>query len=480
MENKKNMKYLSTIIFLVLLITISACKKRHVDDNIPDPSSGKSITSYILKSNDNSALSSDVVGIISADTIFLSVPNGIDISSLKPTIVYSGISITPESGIAQDFTSAVGYTVKAIDNSTKHYVAVIKTIIKNTVYVGSTDGKLYALDGDNGSLKWSYTPGGGIGVGSPTYYNGTIFIGCSDQNMHAVDATTGLLKWKYLSHGNLSASTPTLDNGVLYFGSSGASISNCYLTAINAQTGALVWERQFQSGPWSPTVVNNRLYVSTFNGQASYDASNGQPLNSFAGSDICADNPLVVNGVMYAGKETKAVTAYNAISAAVIWNFSSPSGGATAGVGPGGPTLADGIIYNAMQTQMVAMDSATGVMRWRYIVNSGVNGSFSAPSVANKILYTGCGDSHFYALDAYTGTVRWMFGNISSSTTASNGTVVGHVVYFGSNNKNIYAVNAFNGTVRWQYPTGGPVYAGPCVVTDNLKVYHPGVSGEHQ
>jgi len=472
------MKQLITIVNLVLLINICACKKNHVDNGgSPDPASNKTITSFIIKAIDNAELTTDIIGSISTDTVFLSVPNGIDISSLKPTIVHSGSSITPGSGTAQNFTAAVDYIVKAIDNSTKHYVAVIKTIIKSTVYVGSTDGKLYALDGDNGNLKWSYTTGAGIGIGGPTYYNGTVYIGCSDKNIHAVDATTGALKWKYLSHGDLSYATPTLYNGVLYFGSANSS----YLYAINAQTGTLIWERHYSSNPWNPTVVNNILYVSHFSGQGSYNATTGQPMVSFAGSDICADNPLVVNGIMYAGKETSAVTAYDAVTASFIWKFSSPSGGATAGVGPAGPTLGDGIIYNVIQTQMLAMDSATGVLRWRFIGNSGVpGGKFSAPSVANKILYTGNEDAFFYALDAYTGTVRWKFGDVSNITTASNGTVAGHVVYFGSRNKNIYALNAFNGKVRWQYLTGGPVYAGPCVVTDNLVVYHPGISGEHQ
>lgn len=474
------MKFLSIIINLVLVIAISSCKKSHKDDSGgSDPASSKSITSFIIKAVDNGALASDIIGTISSDTIFLSVPNGIDISSLRPTIIHSGSSIAPTSGAAQDFTAAVNYTVTAIDNSTKHYIAVCKTIINSTVYISSTDGKLYALNGDNGNMKWSYTPGGSVGIGGPTYYNGTVYIGCGDKSIHAVDAITGTLKWKYLSHGDLSYATPTLYNGVLYFGSSGPAVANCYLYAINAQTGALVWERGFPSYPWNPTVANNILYVSCFNGQASYDATTGQPLHGFAGADICADNPLVVNGIMYAGKESSAVTAYDAITASFIWKFTSPSGGATAGVCAAGPTLQDGIIYNVVQTQMLAMDSATGILRWRYTPGVGA-GNFSAPSVANKLLYTGNGDGYFYALDAYTGIVRWKFGDGTSSTNPNNGTVVGHVVYFGSNDKNIYALNAFNGTIRWKYLTGGAIYGGPCIVTDNLVVYHPGISGEHQ
>lgn len=64
-------------------------------------------------------------GIISENTINVTVPLGTDVTNLTPTIILSGGTINPLSGIAQDFTNPVIYTVTASDNSTKEYTVTV-------------------------------------------------------------------------------------------------------------------------------------------------------------------------------------------------------------------------------------------------------------------------------------------------------------------------------------------------------------------
>lgn len=60
---------------------------------------------------------------------FGSVSGGLDITNLTPEIVFEGESISPASGVAQDFTSPVTYTVTAcIDGSTQDYVVSIDVV----------------------------------------------------------------------------------------------------------------------------------------------------------------------------------------------------------------------------------------------------------------------------------------------------------------------------------------------------------------
>lgn len=74
-----------------------------------------------------SQLTPIVNGIIndSNNTIELVVPYGTDISTLVPTIISSGVSVSPLSEVAQNFTIPVEYTVTAADSSIKVYTASV-------------------------------------------------------------------------------------------------------------------------------------------------------------------------------------------------------------------------------------------------------------------------------------------------------------------------------------------------------------------
>jgi len=55
-----------------------------------------------------------------------------------------------------------------------------------TVYIGSDDAKLYALNPD-GTLKWTYTTGGSIGYSSPAIgEDGTVYVGSQDTKLYAI------------------------------------------------------------------------------------------------------------------------------------------------------------------------------------------------------------------------------------------------------------------------------------------------------
>ena len=73
-------------------------------------------------------LSPIVTGIIDDTThnISLIVPFGTDITNLIPVIIFSDkSSISPLSGVAQDFTNTVAYTVTAENNSTQEYTVTV-------------------------------------------------------------------------------------------------------------------------------------------------------------------------------------------------------------------------------------------------------------------------------------------------------------------------------------------------------------------
>jgi len=69
-----------------------------------------------------------VPGMISGDSIHVSLPAGTDLSALTPDVSYRGASLSPASGAAQSFSAPVTYTVTAEDGSTRSYAVSISLL----------------------------------------------------------------------------------------------------------------------------------------------------------------------------------------------------------------------------------------------------------------------------------------------------------------------------------------------------------------
>lgn len=103
-----------------------------------------------------------------------------------------------------------------------------------TIYIGSGDGILYALNSD-GTLKWTYTTGntiyGSVTIGS----DGTIYVGSYDKNLYAI-SSDGTVLWEYDIEGGVMVASPVVGaDGTIYIGS-----KDCTLYAINSD-GTLKW-----------------------------------------------------------------------------------------------------------------------------------------------------------------------------------------------------------------------------------------------
>jgi outer membrane protein assembly factor BamB len=58
--------------------------------------------------------------------------------------------------------------------------------IAETIYLGSYNYTLYALDAANGVEKWGALTGGRI-ISSPTVANGVVYVGSTDKKLHAFE-----------------------------------------------------------------------------------------------------------------------------------------------------------------------------------------------------------------------------------------------------------------------------------------------------
>jgi outer membrane protein assembly factor BamB len=130
-----------------------------------------------------------------------------------------------------------------------------------TVYVGSDEGTLYAVDAATGEEVWAFTQPADD-VFSPTVVDGTVYVGsnnnaASDDTVHTLDASTGEKVWGFNTSWGDVSSSPTVVGGTVYVGS-----DNWSVYALDAGTGEQVWAFETNgSVNSSPTVVDGTVYV---------------------------------------------------------------------------------------------------------------------------------------------------------------------------------------------------------------------------
>ena len=167
---------------------------------------------------------------------------------------------------------------------------------------------------DTNSTSWTYTTGSSV-YSSPAVANGTLYVGSDDGNIYALNATTGSSIWTYPTYGSVQSS-PTVANGMIIVGSDDY---NVYALSL---TGGSVWNYTTNGAvESSPTIANGTVYVGSVDG-------NLYALNESTGDEIWAITvhgafdscPAVFDGIVYAGSVNGSIYALEASSGALIWN----------------------------------------------------------------------------------------------------------------------------------------------------------------
>ena len=104
----------------------------------------------------------------------------------------------------------------------------------STVYVGSKDDRLYALDADTGKARWTYDAGDAI-IGCPTVAGEHVLVGSYDATLHAVEKTTGDDVWQASGVGRVTSTPRVLDDAVYFTDRA----STAALEGEGGKTGAL-------------------------------------------------------------------------------------------------------------------------------------------------------------------------------------------------------------------------------------------------
>lgn len=131
------------------------------------------------------------------------------------------------------------------------------------IYLGNTDGRIYAYDANNGELAWAVQTGAYV-YASPSIADvqglgPTIFEGSYDGNFYALNARSGRIEWRYPAGGKISGSS-TIVGKVVYF----ADLGTHSTTGLNTTTGRRVFS--IAQGAFDPVISDGHvIYLSGYN-----------------------------------------------------------------------------------------------------------------------------------------------------------------------------------------------------------------------
>ena len=269
-------------------------------------------------------------------------------------------------------------------------------VVQGSVYFGSGDGNLYALDVPTGDLKWKFKTGDVVHA-SPAYADGVLYVGSWDSFFYAVDAATGKEKWRFhggedpVIHNQVGfQSSAVVIDGVVYVG---CRDSNLY--ALDAATGKEKWRFNNEMS-WvitSPAVVKGQVFFATS------DSSLFHVLDSVTGKSVVRkedkayifSSPTVVNDVVLHGVLNGGLAARDIKTGELLWEFQTEVSKQNKGW-----VLTADRKFNAPMLYYSNWREAPVVATERQF---NIGAIFSTPLVANGVVYFGSTDGNLYALE---------------------------------------------------------------------------------
>jgi outer membrane protein assembly factor BamB len=135
-------------------------------------------------------------------------------------------------------------------------------VIYGRVFLGNTDGRIYAYDASTGRLDWAVQTGDYV-YASPAVTNApglgpTVYIGSYNGTFYALNARSGHVSWRFNAHGRISGSATIIGRAV-YF----ADLAHHRTYGLGISTGRVLFEDD--TGAFDPAVSDGTdIYLTGY------------------------------------------------------------------------------------------------------------------------------------------------------------------------------------------------------------------------
>ncbi len=334
-------------------------------------------------------------------------------------------------------------------------------VVDGVLYVGSLNGKFYAIDAQTGEEKWAFKTKGEI-YSSPTVYDGVVYFGSADAHLYALNLD-GTLLWKvkglYTDEGKVEkfyttqggelpevSSAPVVGYGYVFAG------VNKQIRAFDLKTG----EEKFSnskvglSSMRSTITLHNGAYFQSY-GHIGFQGFLLKTLRviprmSTVGNSSANKTAFIYNNCVYylgifadlhvgdlATEKCKMIIMYDKekrdnIGKSAAGRYQTMSA----------PGFAQGLAFMATTRGLVgAFNADTGKKAWTADLGEKTE-IYTAPSMSNEHVYVADHKGKFYCLDLKTGKTLWTYqtgDQIIGAAYVGDG-----AVYFGSDDGKIYCL----------------------------------------
>jgi outer membrane protein assembly factor BamB len=331
-----------------------------------------------------------------------------------------------------------------------------------------------------GGLQWRVQTGGAV-RSSPTLSDGRIYVGSSDGNLYALDANTGAEAWRF-NAGSPVTSTPAVAGGNVYLG----TYDGRFL-ALRAGSGEVAWTVKtgadaplawgYESGDFftsSPTIFDGRVLFGSGDGALyAVESGTGRQLWKLQTGGRVRSTPAVDGGLVFVGSFDGSLYAVDLLSGQLKWRYDTEGRGLNSGdFGydrksiQSSPAVVEGTVYfGARDGFLYAVNAADGQLRWRF--DQQISWVNSSPAVADGRVYAGSSDGRFIqCVDARTGKEVWRLK--TESLVWSSPALAGQTLYVGDWAGNLYALNRSTGAEMWRYRAQKRVLSSPLVADGRL------------
>jgi outer membrane protein assembly factor BamB len=269
------------------------------------------------------------------------------------------VAAPPGSGIAGQMAAGMA-ALEARRQAGQRRIDMIPAVDGGTVFVGSGDHSLYALDAATGQRKWSYLAGigmanennSGLPIRAPLVVEAVVYV-ATEGALHAVDAQSGQRKWLFQPvHGDADVDDerkgvpdgPVLGNGMLFVTSwplgYAPESQNTFVHAIDAGTGEAKWIASVPSRDASaPLFASERVFFSV--AESSLDVS--------PAGTVANDSPVAT------------LYALHASNGEIAWQLEAPLGFSGTHM-----LVAGNNIYFATDRKLLAATLETGQELWTF------------------------------------------------------------------------------------------------------------------
>lgn len=193
-------------------------------------------------------------------------------------------------------------------------------LFEKKLFVSTLDGKLFSIDKNKGIVNWSFSPENKIpkpSYSSPATNGQVVLYGCDDGYLYAVDFDNGKLKWKFKTNASIK-STPSINEQAVYFGSTDG---NFY--CVDLESGELRWKHNFEYPIYNSQALSDSfIYVNTQDGFLKcLNIDSGKEIWKFYTGSLLSFSPLLIKNFVIVGCYNKNIYLIDLKTGNLIWSY---------------------------------------------------------------------------------------------------------------------------------------------------------------